>query len=431
MNWRRELNAPAVFLAMTAIKGLLFSMMVVIYAPYLIIDAHLGPFQLVLLGTILEGTILLFELPTGIVADAVSRRTSIIIGCALGGAATVLVGTVPHFGWIVVGDILGGIGYTFTSGADVAWITDEVGEEPAARLYLRGSQWSQAAGMLGIGLGVLFASVRLGLPFVVSGIGEVALAGFLTITMSENNFTAQRVKGAKLRASLVTQWKQSLGAVRGRPALVFIFAIAALHGASTEGFDRLYALHFIKGTHLPPLGGLDRVVWWGLIDAGGSILAIAATEFVKRRVETSSPRGPARALAVIFIMLIASVAVFGLAPGFALALAAFWVAGTLRSVEVPIFTMWVNRGLEPASRATVNSMWGQADAIGQVAGGPILGVIAAVRSVTTAIVVSGFLRAPALLLFGKTGETQLAPENLGPEVGVAKEPDVPWMEKTV
>jgi MFS transporter, DHA3 family, tetracycline resistance protein len=424
MNGHRQLHAPAVFLTMTAAKGLFFSMMVVIYAPYLIIDAHLGPFQLVLLGTILEGTILVFELPTGIVADAISRRTSIIIGCALGGAATVLVGTVPHFGWIVVGDVLGGIGYTFTSGADIAWITDEVGEEPAAKLYLRAAQWSQTASIAGIGVGVWLATARLGLPFVVSGCGEIVLAAFLMITMPENNFTAQRLKGVKLHTSFVAQWKQSLGAIKGRPVLLLIFAIAALHGASTEGFDRLYALRFIKGTHLPPLGGFDRVVWWGLIDAGGSLLAIAATEFVKRRVETSSPRGPAKALAVIFIMLIASVTVFGLAPGFALALGAFWVAGTLRSVEVPIFTIWVNRGLEPASRATVNSMWGQADAMGQVAGGPVLGVIAAVRSVSTAIVVSGFLRAPALLLFGRTGETQLDPKNLGLEEGASMEATV-------
>jgi MFS transporter, DHA3 family, tetracycline resistance protein len=430
MNRRPVLDASTVFLLMIAVRGLLFSMMVVIYAPYLIVDAHLGPFQLVLLGTILEGTILVFELPTGIVADAVSRRTSIIIGFALLGASTVLVGTVPHFGWIVVGDVLAGLGYTFTSGADVAWITDEVGEEPAARLYLRSAQWAQAAGIAGVGIGVWLATVRLGLPFVVSGLGTIALAGFLVLSMPENNFTPQRIKGTKLRTSFAAQWKQSLGAVKGRPVLFLIFAIAALHGASTEGFDRLYALHFIKGTHLPPLGSLHRVLWWGIIDAGGAFLAIGATEFVKRRVETSSPRGPAKALAVIYVLLIVSVAVFGLAPGFALALGAFWVAGTLRSVEEPIFTIWVNRGLDPASRATVNSMWGQADALGQVAGGPVLGVIAALRSVTTAIVVSGFLRAPALLLFRRThGEAPIAPEELEP--GPGPDPDAPVLESTM
>jgi DHA3 family tetracycline resistance protein-like MFS transporter len=382
---------------------------VVIYAPYLIIDAHLGPLQLVLLGTVLEGTVLIFELPTGIVADAISRRTSIIIGFALTGAATVLIGAVPHFGWIVIGDVMGGIGYTFISGADVAWITDEVGEEPATRLYLRGAQWSQAAAVVGIAAGVWLATRSLGLPFIVSGVGEMCLALFLVLAMTEEHFTPQRVKGTKLRASFGAQWKQSIGAVKGRPVLLLIFAIAGLHGASTEGFDRLFALHFIRGTHLPPLGDLDRVVWWGIITAGSLLLSIGATEVVKRKVEVSSHRGAARALALIYLLLIGSVIVFGLAPGFALALGAFWLTRILRNVEVPIFTAWVNQGLDPASRATVNSIWGQADALGQVIGGPFLGVIAAVRSVTSAIVVSGFLRAPALLLFAKTLRTGTIP----------------------
>jgi DHA3 family tetracycline resistance protein-like MFS transporter len=417
---------------MTATEGFLWMMMVVIYAPYLIIDARLGPFQLVLLGTVLEGTILLFELPTGIVADAISRRTSIIIGYAMAGAATILIGAVPHFGWILVGDVVGAIGYTFISGADVAWITDEVGEEPAAKLYLRGAQWSQAAAVLGIGVGVWLATAALALPFVLSGAGEIALALFLLLSMPEDNFTRQKVKGSKLGASFASQWKQGVGALRGRPVLLLIFAIAALHGASTEGFDRLFALHFIRGTHLPPLGSLNRVAWWGIITAGGYLLSIGATEFVKRKVEITSHRGAARALALINLLLIGSVVVFGLAPGFALALVAFWMTKLLREVTEPIFTTWVNQGLDSASRATVNSMWGQADAMGQVVGGPVLGVIAVMRSVSTAIVVSGFLRAPALLLFGKTlrdgplSATELDPVPVRPE-----EVEVPFLEETV
>lgn len=407
-------------------------MMVVIYAPYLIIVAHLGPFQLVLLGTVLEGTILLFELPTGIVADAISRRTSIIIGYSLAGAATILIGAVPRFGSIVVGTVIAAIGYTFISGADVAWITDEVGEEPAAKLYLRGAQWSQASAILGIGGGIWLATAALSLPFVLSGVGELCLALFLLVSMPEDNFTSQRIKGTKLQESFASQWKQSLGAVKGRPVLVLIFAIAALHGASTEGFDRLFALHFIRDTHLPPLGGLDRVVWWGIITAGGYLLSIGATEFVKRKVEITSHRGAARALALIYLLLIGSVVLFGLAPGFALALFAFWMTRLLREITEPIFTTWVNQGLDSASRATVNSMWGQADALGQVAGGPALGLIAAVRSVTTAIVVSGFLRAPALLLFGKTlREGPLAAEGREPVRVTPEEVEVPFLEETI
>jgi DHA3 family tetracycline resistance protein-like MFS transporter len=260
------------------------------------------------------------------------------------------------------------------------------------------------------------ATVRLALPFVLSGIGEIGLAALLLLWMPEHNFVPQRVKGTKIRASFVAQWKQGVGAVKGRPVLMLIFAIAAMQGASTEGFDRLFALHFLRGTHIPSLGSVDRVAWWGIITAGGLFLSIGATEFVKRRVTISNHIGAARALALINLLLIGTVVLFGLAPAFWLALAAYWATGLLRRVNEPIFTTWVNQGLDPSSRATVNSMWGQADALGQVAGGPILGVIAAARSVTTAIVVSGFLRAPALWLFGKTLRGgPLSAEDLGPD----------------
>jgi len=56
--------------------------------------------------------------------------------------------------------------------------------------------------------------------------------------------------------------------------------------------------------------------------------------------------------------------------------------------------------LDPSTRATINSMGAQSDAIGQAAGGPALGAIGT-RSVPAALVVSGLLRAPALLLYAR------------------------------
>ncbi len=55
----------------------------------------------------------------------------------------------------------------------------------------------------------------------------------------------------------------------------------------------------------------------------------------------------------------------------------------------------------PEDRATINSVGGQADAIGQAAGGPGIGLIARSLSVPTALVVSGLLRLPALFLYAR------------------------------
>jgi len=190
--------------------------------------------------------------------------------------------------------------------------------------------------------------------------------------------------------------------VRARPVLLLVFAVAAFHGVSTEGFDRLWELELLRDIGLPGLAGLDPVLWFGVINAVGLLLAVVATEVVRRRVDVASHRGAAGALAVVNLLLVGSVAGFGLAGSFWVALALRWVVGLLRELNDPLTTAWINQGLDPASRATVNSLGAQADALGQVAGGPLLGWIAVARSVRAAIVVSGLVRLPALLLFART-----------------------------
>ena len=111
--------------------------------------AHLNPLQLVLVGTVLEATAFLFEVPTGIVADVYSRRRSIIIGTFLLGIGLALQGVVPKFGVILLAQVIWGIGYTFTSGATEAWLTDEIGVDRANPLFLRASQMRTIGSIVG------------------------------------------------------------------------------------------------------------------------------------------------------------------------------------------------------------------------------------------------------------------------------------------
>jgi DHA3 family tetracycline resistance protein-like MFS transporter len=72
------------------------------------------------------------------------------------------------------------------------------------------------------------------------------------------------------------------------------------------------------------------------------------------------------------------------------------VISVLRNVQIPLQTAWVNQKLDSQVRATVHSMFGQVDAIGQVMGGPIVAVIASVGSAVAALVTSSLLLIPAL-----------------------------------
>ena len=152
--------AYPLFLLLGAASSLFVGMIDPIIAVYYVQVVGLGPLQLVLLGTVVEVSQLLFEVPTGVVADLYSRRLSVIVGVLLVGACFVVQGLLPVVAAIVLAEVLRGIGATFNSGALEAWIADEIGEDRAAGAYLRYAQTRQLGALAGTVLGVALARYR-------------------------------------------------------------------------------------------------------------------------------------------------------------------------------------------------------------------------------------------------------------------------------
>jgi DHA3 family tetracycline resistance protein-like MFS transporter len=394
-------NAATAYAIYCAGDGFLFRMIFTIYSIFVVLTLGFEPLQLLLLGTILEGTYLVCEIPTGVVADTVSRRLSVVIGLVGSGLAFALLGFANSFAIAALSQFLWGVFASFQSGADVAWLTDELGEEASRPQYLRGTQISNVASLIGILVGVGLATIDYRLPIILAGFSLVVFGLVMHFVMPEEGFRPrQRPPEEGVYTGLVTTFKDGVRQIRAHHVLLLILGTAALHGASTEGFDRLADFHMLKDVGLPTIGNLDPIVWYALIDGVALVLGIAGIVVVKRRTHLNGHAHVARILRWIDLALIASVVAFGLAGAFWLALLMMWTAFALRSVREPIFDAWVNQGLDPATRATINSMGSQADAIGQAAGGPALGVIGNV-SVPAALVVSGFLRLPSLVLYAR------------------------------
>jgi DHA3 family tetracycline resistance protein-like MFS transporter len=73
-----------------------------------------------------------------------------------------------------------------------------------------------------------------------------------------------------------------------------------------------------------------------------------------------------------------------------------------RDLAGPLYTIWLNEQITDSSvRATVLSISGQADAIGQAGGGPVLGVIGNVWGIRAALTAGALVIAPALWLYGR------------------------------
>ncbi|MFN2187688.1 MAG: MFS transporter [Candidatus Promineifilaceae bacterium] len=397
----RKLPAYKLYLGIQASFWMFFSMMSMISAIYRVQSAGLDPLQLVLVGTVLEATVFIFEIPTGIVADIYSRRLSAVIGYFLIGLGFMLEGAIPLFGTILLAQVIWGLGATFQSGAEEAWLADEIGEENLANAYLRGSQLGQIGTVVGIFLSVMLGRVALNLPILLGGFLIVCLAVVLAFFMPEDGFEPTPMPDRNTYQKMVATFKGGIDLIRGRRLLMIIMGIGLIYGLASEGIDRLWEAHFLANFEFPTVGHLDTVTWFGIINLVQMILVVLATEVVRRRVRVEEQIAAVRALILINTVVVLGLVAFGLVQSFALAVAAVWTVFVFRRTGAPLFSAWLNKNVESSVRATVISTRGQLDALGQLVGGPVIGFVALQFGLRAAMVGVGLMLVPALLLYGQ------------------------------
>ena len=357
-------------IGMSAVEGLAFATVVTTNLVYQVESVGLNPLQLILVGTALEATVFAFEIPTGVVADVYSRRLSVVIGLALIGGGFVLEGSVPIFGALLIAQVVWGLGHTFVSGARTAWLADEVGTQLLPQALLRGSQANVAGGLAGASLSVALASIDRAFPIVAGGLIYISLAVLAALTMTENGFRPLPARRRRTFQAMGRTLREAIRVIARRRALLLVVIVPLLLGAASEVPDRLSTPFLLQTIVLPRLGPLDPVAWFGLSSYVSLALTLGALEVVRRTVDTSNDRILARVLMALQVLYTGSLAAFGLATGLPLALAMFWARGPLRRAGDPLLISWQNRFVPSSVRATVLSIGGQGDSIGQVVGGP-------------------------------------------------------------
>jgi len=396
----RKLDAYKLFIGLQFFTSLFFSMIFVVTSLYEATVAGLSGLQLVLVGTTVEVTILLFEVPTGIVADAYSRRLSIIIGYFIMGLAFIVEGSFPFFVPILLAQVLWGIGYTFTSGATQAWLSDEVGEENANRTLLRANKFDLAGALAGTLIAIPLGSIAVKVPILIGGmlIGLIAVA--LILFMSENGFKPTRPENRNTWQHMGDIFKKGLNAVQARPTLLAILGVGLVYGLYSEGWDRLWVKYLVDHFTLPRIFGMNEVAFLGLLRAGGMLLSILATRFMEKRLDVNHAPAVGRYMLGITVLLSAAIFAFAFSRALAVNILAVWLVSITRNAMEPLYNAWVNHRLDSDTRATVISMSGQVDAIGQIASGPIAGVIS-LWSIRAAITGASLLLIPALPLIAR------------------------------
>jgi DHA3 family tetracycline resistance protein-like MFS transporter len=375
----------------------------VVMAVYLVQELHFSPLQLVLMGTAMEAAVFLFEIPTGVVADTYSRRLSLIVGYLGTGLAWLLVGVVSDAWLIIALWALWGFFYTFTSGAEQAWITDEVGMENVGTVFLRGARFGQAGAVVGLFLQVAVGVVSLRAGVILGGAFTIVCGLAAILLMPETGF--RRRPRAERGSALAELRTTALAGVRyawAAPVIVLLIGAELFMGASSEAFDRLKEAHFLRDVGLPAVGQLDPVVWFGIFWLAGMLLNIAAIGSLIKRVERGSRQTIAQFLFAFTLMQLAAMLVFALTGSVWVAIGGLLGVFFARNMALPLWDTWLNQQITDSSvRATVISLTGQSNAIGQAGGGPVLGGIGNVWGIRAALAAGALAIAPALAFYAR------------------------------
>lgn len=338
---------------------------------YFVTDADLEPLQLVLLGTALEVAVLVSEIPTGVVADTLSRKRSIVISHVIMGASFVAVGFTTEFVPLLLTQVAWGVGWTFTSGADVAWITDEVNDrERIDGVLARRERWKLLGGVVGYGAsGLLAWATDLQTAIIVMGAVMASLAVYVAVTFTEHEFTP--VTEDRFRES-VSIFKQGLSLARGDSQILLVLGATLTLNSGAEAVDRLFNRRLVD---LGFPATTNPIVWFTMLGVVGLTAGALALRFIEARV--SGEGAPRRFYMWGVALAVVGTIVLSWAPNVWVGVAGTFVVRGLGWAIIPaVASIWVNRRTPSNVRATVQSFLGQAESVGEITGGVALGAVA-------------------------------------------------------
>lgn len=366
-----------------------------------LLDAGLSNFQAFAANAFFTAGMVVFEVPTGVVADTWGRRASYLLGTITLAASTLLYYFMwqmeaPFWAWALVSLLLG-LGFTFFSGAVEAWLVDALHatgyEGPLEVVFGRGQMVTGVAMLGGSVLGgVVAQATSLGVPFLLRV--AVLLAMFVVAfrLMKDVGFTPRRADHPlrEARTVLSASIEHGLG---NRPVR---FVMLAAPFATGVGIYTFYALQpFLLELYGDPdaysIAGLAAAIVAGSQIVGG--FAAPRLRAMFRRRTTALILGTVTSAVLL--------ALLGLVDSFWLALGLLALSGLIFAAELPIRQAYLNDLIPSPQRATVLSFDSLMGSSGGVVIQPVLGRSADVWSYGTSFVGAGvfqLLAVPFLLL---------------------------------
>jgi len=361
-----------------------------------LLDAGLSNLEAFSANAFFTAGMLIFEIPTGVVADTVGRRASYLLGTLTLSVTTIMywllwVWQSPFWAWAVVSVLLG-LGFTFFSGAVDAWLVDALkatGYEGTLETVFGRAQIVGGIAMLsGSVLGGVIAQVtNLGVPFLLRGAVLLLMLVVAALLMHDLGFTPDRSENP-LRATR-TVFRASIRYGLGNPPVRWLM----LTSPFTAGVG-IYVFYALQPYLLELWGDEEAYTVAGLAAAlvsGAAILGGALAPWVRKlfhhRTSTILLATVSSALVLIGLGLVRNFWV-------AVALVALW--GIASAIDDPVHRAYLNDMIPSKQRATVLSFDSLMGSGGGVVFQPVLGRVADVGGYGASMLWSGLISAAAV-----------------------------------
>jgi len=345
--------------------------------------------------------LVLFEIPTGMVADTWGRRTSYVLGAAIQLIANLMYFWMwhikgPFWGWAIASLLLG-FGYTFFSGSLEAWLVDalkHVGYDgPLEPIFARNQIFTGLAMLVGTVCGGFLAqTTSLGMPYVVrAGLQLASIAAALAL-MKDIGFAPERTGGgfAQVKSLASAGWTYGL---KNRPVRWVLLAAPFYLGTGIYGFyaAQPYLLDLFGDQQAIGIAGIAAAGIAGTQIAGGLAVPHIRRLFGRRT----------HVLIASAVLTSASLILIGLIQEFAVVVALLLVWAVAFAATTPVRQAYINELIPSRERATVLSFDSMVTSTGGVAFQPLLGRVADHAGYAVSYIVSGgiaFLALPFLAL---------------------------------
>ncbi|HZM63539.1 MAG TPA: MFS transporter [Candidatus Saccharimonadales bacterium] len=361
-----------------------------------LLDAGLSNLEAFAANAFFTAGMVLFEVPTGVVADLKGRRLSFLLGTLTLAFATLAylllwqVGA-PFWGWAVVSVFLG-LGFTFFSGATEAWLVDALthtGFTGRMETVFAKGQIVTGIGMLvgTIGGGILAQVTNLGVPYIVRcvALGLAFILAFLL--MRDLGFTPERGKRPLAQIKQILSSSIRLG-LRNPPVRWVMLTAPFIAGVSIYGFYALqpYLLELWGNEQAYGIAGLAAGILASAQIAGG-VFAPQLRRFFHRRTTI---------LVTATLLGAVALTLMGVFHNFWAVILLVCIWGVVYAAATPVRQAYINGLIPTKQRATVLSFDSLMGSSGGVVIQPALGKSADIWNYSTSYLLSGGIYALAL-----------------------------------